>query len=79
MWRAHWHIENWLHRDRGVIFDEDRSQLVRAGHMPQVMAALRTITISLLRVCGTENIAAACRRYAAQPALALAAVCIRLQ
>ncbi len=78
IWRAHWHIENRLHWVRDVTFDEDRSQ-VRAGHGPQVMATLRNIAISLLRVCGAANIAAACRRYAAQPALALAAVGIRLR
>ena len=78
VWRAHWDIENRLHWVRDVSFDEDRSQ-VRAGHAPQVMATLRNIAISLLRVCGAANIAAACRRYAAQPALALAAVGIRLR
>ena len=78
LWRAHWHIENRLHWVRDVTFDEDRSQ-ARAGHVPQVMATLRNIAISLLRVCGAENIAAACRRYAARPALALAAVGISLR
>ncbi|MCA1599673.1 MAG: ISAs1 family transposase [Chloroflexi bacterium] len=78
MWRSHWHIENRLHWVRDVTFDEDRSQ-VRAGHAPQVMAALRNVAISLLRLCGAENIAAACRRYAARPSLALAAVGIRLR
>jgi predicted transposase YbfD/YdcC len=78
MWRAHWHIENRLHWVRDVTFDEDRSQ-VRAGHAPQVMATLRNIAISMLRICGAENLAAACRRYAAQPALALAAVGISLR
>ena len=78
VWRAHWHIENRLHWVRDVTFDEDRSQ-VRAGHAPQVMATLRNIAISVLRICGAENLAAACRRYAAQPALALTAVGIRLR
>ncbi len=78
LWRAHWHIENRLHWVRDVTFDEDRSQ-ARAGHVPQVMATLRNVAISLLRICGAENIAAACRRYAARPALALAAVGIRLR
>ena len=78
LWREHWHIENRLHWVRDVTFDEDRSQ-VRAGRAPQVMAALRNVAISLLRLCGAENIAAACRRYAARPALALAAVGIRLR
>jgi predicted transposase YbfD/YdcC len=78
LWREHWHVENRLHWVRDVTFDEDRSQ-VRAGHAPQVMAALRNVAISLLRLCGAENIAAACRRYAARPALALAAVGINLR
>jgi hypothetical protein len=78
LWREHWHIENKLHYVRDVTFDEDRSQ-VRAGRAPQVMAALRNVAISVLRLCGAENIAAACRRYAARPALALAAVGIRLR
>jgi len=78
LWREHWHIENRLHWVRDVTFDEDRSQ-VRVGHAPQVMAALRNVAISMLRLCGAENIAAACRRYAARPALALAAVGIRLR
>jgi predicted transposase YbfD/YdcC len=73
LWREHWHIENKLHWVRDVTFDEDRSQ-VRAGHIPQVMAVLRNAAISLLRVCGAQNIAAECRRYAAQPELALAAI-----
>lgn len=67
VWREHWHIENKLHWVRDVTFSEDRSQ-VRAGRIPQVMAALRNVAISLLPVCGGENIAAATRRYAARPA-----------
>lgn len=78
LWREHWHIENRLHYVRDVTFDEDRSQ-VRVGHAPQVMAALRNVAISVLRLCGAENIAAACRRYAARPALAFAAVGLRLR
>jgi predicted transposase YbfD/YdcC len=73
LWRGHWGIENRLHWVRDVTFDEDRSQ-VRAGHIAQVMAAFRNAAISLMRSLGATNIAAACRRYAAQPALALAAV-----
>jgi predicted transposase YbfD/YdcC len=73
LWREHWHIENQSHWIRDVTFDEDRS-LVRAGRIPQVMATLRSAAISLARLHGATNIAAACRRYAAQPALALAAV-----
>lgn len=77
-WRAHWHIENKLHYVRDVTFDEDRSQ-VRAGRIPQVMATLRNAAIGLMRVEQHPNIAAACRRYAARPALALAAVGLQRQ
>ena len=73
VWRGHWEIENRLHWVRDVTYDEDRSQ-VRAGHIPQVMAAIRNASISVMRVMGVSNIAAACRRYAAQPSLALVAI-----
>jgi hypothetical protein len=73
LWREHWHIGNKLHWVRDVTFDEDRSA-VHAGAGPQVMAALRNAAIGLLRLLGHANIAAATRRFAAQPALALAAV-----
>jgi predicted transposase YbfD/YdcC len=73
VWRGHWQIENQSHYVRDVTFDEDRSG-VRAGHVPQVMAALRNAVIGLLRLRGEPNIAAACRRCAAQPHLAFAAI-----
>ena len=73
LWREHWHIENKLHYVRDVTFDEDRAQ-VRAGTAPQCMAAFRNLAIGLLRLLGAPNIAAATRRYAAQPARALAAL-----
>lgn len=73
IWREHWHIENRLHWVRDVTYDEDRSA-VRSGHIPQVMAALRNAAISVMRIMGQSNIAAACRRYAARPALALTAM-----
>lgn len=71
--RGHWGIENRLHWVRDVTFDEDRSQ-VRAGTAPQAMAAFRNAAIGLLRRLGATNIAAGCRRCAARPALALAAI-----
>jgi predicted transposase YbfD/YdcC len=76
--RGHWHIENKSHWVRDVTFDEDRSQ-VRCGNIPQVMAALRNTTIGLLRLAGHTNIAAACRRLAAQPAQALALIGIEYE
>lgn len=69
--RCHWHIENRSHWVRDVTFDEDRSQ-VRCGSIPEVMAALRNAAIGLMRWAGEDNIAAACRRFAAQPWSALA-------
>lgn len=71
LWRGHWGIENRVHWVRDVSFDEDRCQ-VRTGAAPQVMAALRNLTISLLRLAGHRNIAAALRRHAARPREALA-------
>ena len=61
--REHWHIENRVHWVRDVTFDEDRSQ-VRTGSAPQVMAALRNLTTTLVRWAGHTNVAAALRRHA---------------
>lgn len=61
--RGHWGIENRLHWVRDVSFDEDRSQ-VRTGHGPQVMAALRNLAITALRLAGITNVAAALRHHA---------------
>jgi predicted transposase YbfD/YdcC len=71
--RQHWQIENQIHWVRDVTFDEDRSQ-VRCGSIPQVMAAFRNTAIGLMHWAGETNIAAACRRFAAQPWLALALI-----
>jgi predicted transposase YbfD/YdcC len=76
--RGHWSIENKSHWVRDVTFDEDRSQ-VRCGSIPQVMAALRNTAIGVLRWAGHTNIAAACRRLAAQPAQALALIGIEFE
>ena len=71
--RQHWQIENKVHWVRDVTFDEDRSQ-VRCGSIPQVMAACRNTALGLMHWAGETNIAAACRRLAAQPWLALALI-----
>ena len=63
--RGHWAIEA-LHWVRDVSFDEDRSQ-VRTGNGPQVMAALRNLVITALRLTGVTNIAAALRHHAREP------------
>ena len=78
MVRGHWSIENRSPWGRDVTFDEDRSQ-VRCGHIPQVMAALRNTVVGLMRWAGYTNIAAACRRFAAQPQAALHLIGIALE
>jgi predicted transposase YbfD/YdcC len=64
--RSHWHIENKLHWVRDVTYQEDKS-LVRTGNAPRVMASLRSLAISLLRLAGHSNIAAANRHHARDP------------
>jgi predicted transposase YbfD/YdcC len=76
--RRHGSIENKSHWVRDVTFDADRAQ-VRCGNIPHVMAALRNTTIGLLRWAGHTNIAAACRRLAAQPVQALALIGIEVE
>jgi predicted transposase YbfD/YdcC len=61
--RGHWQIENALHWVRDVTFAEDLSQ-VRTGAAPQIMATLRNLAISLHRLAGATNIAAALRHHA---------------
>ena len=63
---GHWHIENKLHWVRDVTYQEDKS-LVRTGNAPRVMASLRNLAISLLRLDGHANIAAANRHHARDP------------
>jgi predicted transposase YbfD/YdcC len=58
--RGHWTIENRLHWVRDVTFDEDRSQ-IRKGAGPRVMASLRNLAISVLRLAGARYIAKAIR------------------
>jgi predicted transposase YbfD/YdcC len=69
--RGHWQIENALHWVRDVAFAEDRSR-IRTGHGPQVMASLRNLVISILRLLGVTNIAAALRRQGRDPTRPLA-------
>lgn len=64
--QGHWSIENALHWVRDVTYDEDRSQ-VRTGHAPHVMATLRNTAITILRLTGWTNIAAATRHHSRSP------------
>ncbi|MGH3084707.1 MAG: ISAs1 family transposase [Gaiellaceae bacterium] len=54
--RGHWSIENRTHYVRDRTFDEDRCQ-VRTGAAPQVLATLRNLAISVLRLAGFTNTA----------------------
>jgi hypothetical protein len=76
--RGHGAIEHKSHWVRDVTCDADRSQ-VRCGNIPHVMATLRNTAIGLLRWAGHTNIAAACRRLAAQPMQALALIGIAFE
>lgn len=69
--REHWGIENKVHWVRDVTFDEDRSQ-VRTGNAPQVMATLRNLALSVLRLAGATNIASAIRHCVRHPETAAA-------
>ena len=51
---------------RDVTCQEDKSQ-VRTGNAPRVMATPRNLAISLLRLDGHKNIAAANRHHARDP------------
>ncbi len=71
--RGHWSIENSLHYVRDTTFDEDRSQ-IRTKTAPQVMATLKNLAISILRLHTFTNIASAVRHFAAQQNLTLLSV-----
>jgi len=59
--RGHWGIENKVHWVRDWTFDEDRHQLRAANSTARALATLRNLAISLLRLAGATNIAAALR------------------
>lgn len=67
--RGHWKIENQLHWVRDVTFGEDLST-ARAGTGPHVMAAIRNLVISILRLAGHASIARALRHTGRDPARA---------
>jgi predicted transposase YbfD/YdcC len=64
--RGHWAIEDRLHYVRDVTYDEDNSR-IRTGNGPRVMASLRNLAITALRLTGTTNIAAGTRHHARNP------------
>ena len=70
--RGHWTIENRLHWVRDVVTGEDRHQL-RTANGPQIMAALRNLAISLIRLLHGPRapIAATTRALAPRPRRAI--------
>ena len=64
--RGHWAIEDRLHWVRDMDYDEDRSQ-IRTASAPRVMASLRNLAITILRLAGYASIAAALRHHARRP------------
>lgn len=68
--RGHWEIENRVHYVRDVSFDEDRSR-VRAGSGTRLMASIRNLVISVLRLLGFRYIPQGTRYFAMRIDLAL--------
>jgi predicted transposase YbfD/YdcC len=64
--RGHWGIEDRLHWVRDNDFGEDSSQ-VRTAAGPQIMASLRNLVVTILRLAGAASIAAALRYHARRP------------
>ncbi|MBN6743073.1 ISAs1 family transposase [Acidithiobacillus sp. MC6.1] len=62
--RGHWGIENRNHHVRDTTFHEDLSR-VRTENGPRMMATLRELAMSIMRLTGVENIAKAARNFAA--------------
>ena len=77
LWRGHWQIENGLHYVRDVTLGEDACP-VRADRAPANLAACRNTALNLLRRAGITNVAAALRRHAMHPRVALALLGLHL-
>jgi hypothetical protein len=64
--RGHWTVENTVHWCRDVTFNEDKSQ-VRTHNAPAVLAALRDLIRSALKLAGYVNTAAGRRAHTERP------------
>jgi predicted transposase YbfD/YdcC len=69
--RAHWGIENRLHRVKDVSLGEDHS-LIHRAQGPTVMALLRDAAVSLLHRAGVRRISARLRYHSQHPTAAVA-------
>lgn len=61
--RRHWGVENRLHYVRDTAFDEDRCR-ARTGHGAAILASLRNLAITVLRLLKYDNIRAALEHHA---------------
>lgn len=64
--RAHWAIENRLHRRRDVTLKEDASQ-IRTKHAPAMLAVLHNTMLACMDFLGVKNVASQRRFYDAHP------------
>ena len=64
--RAHWAIENRLHRRRDVTFKEDESQ-IRTKNAPAMLAVLHNTLLTCMDFLGVTNVASQRRFYDAHP------------
>ncbi len=60
--RGHWGIENRLHWVRDVVMGEDACR-ARTGSLPQNLAAVRNLSLSILRRLEVKGIAATLRKW----------------
>jgi len=68
--RGHWSIENSIHWVRDMTYGEDAHR-ARTGNAPAVLACIRNLVTTALRLAGAVNIAAARRAAALTPATIL--------
>jgi len=68
--RGHWAIENSIHWVRDMTYREDAHR-ARTGNAPAVLACIRNLVTTTLRLAGAVNIAAARRAAALKPATIL--------
>ncbi len=61
--RGHWDIESKVHHVRDVTYDEDRCR-IRTQNGPRVMASIRNLAISIIRMMGFRYIPDANRYFA---------------
>lgn len=71
--RGHRGIEDRLPWVRGLDWDEDRSR-IRTASGPRILASLRNLVITIVRLTGAASSAAALRCHARRPARPLQAI-----